>query len=102
MARIVDEREVKQGSKGKPGFYVLVGSLALAAVALAGYLLWTGASSPTDPSRETSRQVVPGQSPTSTSSTAVPPANPAYPAPTETPNPGAAPVNPSQPAPQRP
>lgn len=102
MAPIVDEREVKQGSKGRPGFYVLVSSLALAAVALAGYLLWAGATLPTDPSQESSRQIVPGESPTSTSSTNVPPANPAYPVPTQTPNPGSAPANPSQPSPQRP
>jgi flagellar basal body-associated protein FliL len=94
MARIVDEREVKQGSKGKPGFYVLVTSLSLAAVAMAGYLLWTGTSSPTNPSQESSRETVPGGSPSSTSSTSVPPANPAYPAPTATPNPGATPARP--------
>lgn len=101
MARIVDEREVKQGSKGMPGFYVLIGSLGLAAVAMTGYLLWTGASSSSDPSQgssppsqESSRQIAPGGSSTSTSSTSVPPAYPAYPAPTQTPNPGATPARP--------
>ena len=105
MTRIVDEREVKQGSTGRPGFYVLVSSLGLAALALGGYLLWTGTSSPPSVSQEAARESLPGGSPTATGSTNVPPANPAYPVPTQTPNPGAPPVNPQpadgQPAPRR-
>lgn len=84
MANLTTDDRARQGPSGRPVLYVLLGALALCAVALTGFMLWTGAESPDHASQNASREAVTGS--TSGSSNANPtdrisPANPAYPAP---------------------
>jgi hypothetical protein len=83
MPRIVPDDRARQGASGRPVLGVLIGSLALVAVAIAGYLIWVGATSPTDESQDASRAAVTGSTSGSSSnpSARVKPENPAYPAP---------------------
>jgi flagellar basal body-associated protein FliL len=84
MANLTTDDRARQGPSGRPVLYVLLGALALCAVALTGFMLWTGSESPDHASQNASREAVTGS--TSGSSNANPtdrisPANPAYPAP---------------------
>lgn len=86
MARIIPDDRSRQGPSGRPVLGVLVGALALLAVAIAGYMIWVGATSPDSASQEASRAATTGSQ--SGSSNANPtdrtsPANPAYPVPAE-------------------
>jgi hypothetical protein len=80
---IISDDRARQGPSGRPVLRVLVGALFLCAVAISGYLVWVGTSSPDDPSQNASREATTGSSsgsnanPTDRTS----PANPAYPAP---------------------
>ena len=84
MPKIVPDDRARQGASGRPVLGVLIGSLALLAVAVAGYMVWVGATSPDDPSQNASRAAVTG-SPTGSGnpSDRVKPENPAYPAPSD-------------------
>ncbi|MFH6782493.1 MULTISPECIES: hypothetical protein [Methylobacterium] len=81
----------RQGAKGRPVLYVLLGSLALLAIAMVGLLSWNGANSPKDyasQSQDASRQQITGSAngsggTSSSNSAAVPAGNPAYPSPAE-------------------
>jgi hypothetical protein len=83
MPLTTDDR-ARQGPPGRPVLWVLGGAMALCAVALVGFMLWTGSESPDAASQDASRQAVTGTQ--SGSSNANPtdrisPANPAYPVP---------------------
>ena len=80
--------EARQGAKGRPVLYVLLGSLALLAVAMVALLGWNGANAPKDyasQSQDASRQQITGSANgvSSANSGGVPAGNPAYPAPAE-------------------
>ena len=84
--------EALQGAKGRPVLYVLLGSLALLAIAMVALLGWNGANAPKDyasQSQDASRQQITGSTTGSGSGTSsansggVPAGNPAYPAPAE-------------------
>jgi hypothetical protein len=88
----VPEQSARQGKRGKPVLYVLLASLALLGVAIAGLMTWQGANSPKDRptlSQDASRQEVTGSVTGSTNTTSsansgnVPAANPAYPSPAQ-------------------
>lgn len=85
--KIVAEERARQGPKGRPVLFVLVGSMVLLGVILAGYMFWVSGSPP-----DSARVNAPGA--TTSSGTTTPtgagnptnrtvPANPAYPAPTD-------------------
>ena len=83
MPLTTDDR-ARQGPSGRPVLWVLGGAMALCAVALVGFMLWTGSESPDAASQDASRQALTGTQ--SGSSNANPtdrisPANPAYPVP---------------------
>jgi hypothetical protein len=81
----------RQGAKGRPVLYVLLGSLALLAIAMVGLLSWNGANAPKDYASQTqdaSRQQITGSAngsggASSANSGGVPAGNPAYPSPAE-------------------
>ncbi|MGY2050018.1 hypothetical protein [Methylobacterium sp. JK268] len=85
--------EARQGARGKPVLYVLLGSLALLAIAAVALLTWNGANSPKDyasQSQDASRTQITGSpngsgnaSNPSANSAGVPAGNPAYPAPAQ-------------------
>ncbi|MFL5131964.1 hypothetical protein ACD578_20140 [Microvirga sp. RSM25] len=84
MAQQIPDDRARQGASGRPVLGVLIGSLLLLAVAISGYMIWAGSTSPDDPGTDAARANVTGS--TTGSSDANPtnritPANPAYPAP---------------------
>ncbi len=86
MTQIIPDDRARQGGSGRPVLGVLIGALALCALALGGYVIWAGSESPDAPSQEASRQSTTGTP--SGSSNANPtdrisPANPAYPSPAD-------------------
>jgi hypothetical protein len=85
MANIIPDDRSRQGPSGRPVLGVLLGALALLAVAIAGYMIWVGATSPDSPSQEASRNATTGSQTGSggNPSNRTSPANPAYPAPAE-------------------
>ena len=81
---LTTDNRARQVPSGRPVLWVLGGAMALCAVALVGFMLWTGSESPDAASQDASRQAVTGTQ--SGSSNANPtdrisPANPAYPVP---------------------
>jgi hypothetical protein len=86
MTKIVPDDRARQGPSGRPVLGVLIGALALIAVALGGYMIWVGSESPDSASQEASRQNVTG-SPSGSSNAnptdRISPANPAYPVPAD-------------------
>lgn len=86
MRKIIPDDRSRQGPQGRPVLAVLIGGLALCAIAVAGYLVWVFQTSPDDPSQAASRQAVTG-SPSGSSNAnptdRISPANPAYPVPAE-------------------
>lgn len=91
MAENLTPQESRQGERGKPVLWVLVGSLVLLAVATIGLLTWNGANSPKDyasKSQDASRKEITGSvnggsNPSTSNSTAVPGGNPSYPQPAQ-------------------
>jgi hypothetical protein len=85
MSKIIPDDRARQGPSGRPVLGVLIGGLALCAVAIGGYLVWVGISSPDSPSQEASRSSVTGSTSGSGSNPTdrTSPANPAYPVPTD-------------------
>ena len=88
MAERLNNEEARQGQRGKPVLWVLLGSLALLVLATIGLLTWNGANSPKDyasQSQDSARQEVTGSvngksnAPSSANSGGTPAANPAYP-----------------------
>ncbi|QFU17848.1 hypothetical protein [Microvirga thermotolerans] len=85
MARIVPDDRARQGPPGRPVLAVLLGALLLCGIAIGGYLIWVGRTSPDDPGQAASRAAVTG-SPSGSSANPTDrtsPANPAYPVPTD-------------------
>lgn len=86
MRKIIRDDRSRQGPPGRPVLGVLIGGLALCAVAFVGYLVWVGMSSPDGQGRAASQQAVTG-APSGSSNTnptdRISPANPAYPVPAE-------------------
>ena len=84
MPKIVPDDRARQGASGRPVLGVLLGSLALLVVAVAGYMIWVGATSPDDASQNASRAAVTGSPSGSVNpSDRVKPENPAYPVPAD-------------------
>lgn len=84
MAQQIPDDRTRQGGSGRPVLGVLLGSLLLIVVAVAGYMMWAASTSPDDPGTDAARSATTGS--TTGSSDANPtnrisPANPAYPAP---------------------
>ena len=84
MAQLIPDDRARQGGSGRPVLGVLIGALLLLGVAISGYMLWVGSSSPDDPGTDAARSATTGS--TTGSSNANPtnriePSNPAYPAP---------------------
>lgn len=46
LAKIENETQARQGSKGKPVLYVLIGGIALAVIAAIGTLAWQSEKAP--------------------------------------------------------
>jgi hypothetical protein len=82
MTKIVPDDRARQGPSGRPVLGVLIGALALCAVALGGYMIWAGSESPDAPSLEAARGATTGSS-NANPTDRVPPANPAYPVPAD-------------------
>jgi hypothetical protein len=84
MPKIIPDDRARQGGSGRPVLGVLIGSLALLVVAVAGYMIWASATSPDDASQNASRQAVTGSpSGSGNPSDRVKPENPAYPVPSD-------------------
>lgn len=92
MVERLNPNESRQGERGKPMLWVLVGSLVLLAIATVGLLTWNGANSPKDyasQSQDASRKEVTGSvngqsgAASPTNSTGVPGGNPSYPRPAQ-------------------
>ncbi|MGO4572258.1 hypothetical protein [Microvirga sp. 2TAF3] len=79
MPKIVPDDRARQGPPGRPVLGVLIGALVLCVVAIGGYLVWVGLSSPSNPNQDASRSAVTGSS----SSNPANRTSPAYPAPAE-------------------
>lgn len=92
MPEIETAKQARQGPKGKPVLYVLIGSLVLLAIYMVGLLTWSGSTSPPDhagQSTDAARKEVTGSTsgqsnaPSPTNSSNVPAGNPATPAPAQ-------------------
>lgn len=92
MAEKLNPQESRQGERGKPVLWVLVGSLVLLAIATVGLLTWNGANAPKDyasQSQDASRREVTGSvngqsgGATPSNSSAVPVGNPSAPQPAQ-------------------
>jgi hypothetical protein len=85
MSKIVPDDRARQGPSGRPVLGVLVGALILCAVAIGGYMIWVGSTSPDHPSQAASRDAVTGSTSGSGANPTnrISPANPAYPVPTD-------------------
>jgi cytoskeletal protein RodZ len=85
MAKMVPDERARQGPRGRPVFYVLIGSLVLLGIYMVSLMTWaTKTSDNPQVSQESSRKTSDPSSTGSTSSSnasSVPSANPAYPAP---------------------
>jgi hypothetical protein len=84
MAQQIPDDRARQATPGRPVLGVLIGSLLLLAVAISGYLIWVGSTSPDDPGTDAARANVTGSTTGSSNpdpTNRVSPANPAYPAP---------------------
>lgn len=90
MPEIETSKAARQGPRGKPALYVLIGSLVLLAIYMVGLLTWSGSTAPPSQpseSQDAARRTVTGSpsgqsgAPSSTNSADVPAGNPAYPAP---------------------
>ena len=87
MARIVSDEDARGGQRGRPTLIALVSALVLLGVALAGFMMWSGSQSPDAAAQNASRAQTTGSvtgkgsGPASSNTSAVPTANPAYPAP---------------------
>ncbi|MDP4006228.1 hypothetical protein [Methylobacterium sp. NEAU K] len=87
MAEQLSGQDSRQGKRGRPALYVLIVSVGLMLAALAGLMMWQGASSPPDyasQSQDASRKQITGTESGATSpsnSSAVPGGNPSAPQP---------------------
>lgn len=84
MVQQVPDDRARQGASGRPVLGVLIGSLLLLAVAVAGYMVWVGSTSPDDPGTNAAREGTTGSTTGSTNANPgnrTQPENPAYPAP---------------------
>jgi hypothetical protein len=87
MPRIVSDEDARGGERGRSTLIALVCALVLVGVALAGYMMWSGSQSPDAAAQNASRAQTTGSvtgkgsGPSSSNTSAVPSANPAYPAP---------------------
>lgn len=87
MARIVSDQDAKGADRGRTTLMALVTALVLLGVALAGFMMWSGARSPDSAAQNASRAETTGSvtgkgsGAASSNTSSVPSANPAYPAP---------------------
>jgi len=87
MPRIISDEDARGGERGRPTLIALVSALVLLGIALTGYMMWSGSQSPDAAAQNASRAETTGSvtgkgsGPSSSNTSAVPSANPAYPAP---------------------
>ncbi len=84
MVQQIPDDRARQAPPGRPVLGVLIGSLLLLAVAVTGYLIWVGSTSPDDPGTNAAREATTGSTTGSTNANPgnrTQPENPAYPAP---------------------
>lgn len=89
MEPTVTKNEARQGPRGRPVLYVLIGALALCGVYMIGLMTWSSNQAPdyASQSQGASREQITGSStgqsnaPSSANSARVPAGNPAYPVP---------------------
>ncbi|GJE28659.1 hypothetical protein [Methylobacterium organophilum] len=87
MAEIETTTEARQGRRGRPVLYVLIGSLALLAIYMVGMLTWSGTDATKDhasQSQDSARELTTGSvngNKSSPAPTATPAENPANPVP---------------------
>jgi cytoskeletal protein RodZ len=80
MAQNVADQRARQGGRGRPVLFILIGSLLLLGVYMITLMTWSGSESPTSPQQAASqRNTNSGASSANTSR--VPAENPAYPSP---------------------
>ena len=79
MAKIIADEDARGGTRGSPVLVVLIAALILCAIALTGFMFWTGSQTPTSPQQAASERST--NTTSSTNSSRVPAENPAYPAP---------------------
>jgi hypothetical protein len=86
MARVTKDVDARGGSRGRPTLVALVVGMVASGIALTGFMLWSGPQSPDSAAQNASRVTTTGSvtgqgsGPASSNASAVPPANPAYPA----------------------
>lgn len=91
MPKIVSDARARQGGSGRPVLYVLIASLVLLAIYMVGLMSWSSKQAPdyASQSQDASRQQVTGEksgtssSASSSNTSGVPAANPAYPVPAQ-------------------
>jgi hypothetical protein len=85
MPQTVSDDRARQGPSGRPVLGVLIGALVLLGIALAGFMIWVGSTSPDHPSQDASRALTTGNTAGSSANPTnkISPANPAYPTPAE-------------------
>jgi flagellar basal body-associated protein FliL len=87
MPRIVSDEDARGGERGRPTLIALVSALVLVGVVFVGYMMWSGSRSPDSAAQNASRAETTGSvtgqgsGPSSSNTSSVPTANPAYPAP---------------------
>ncbi len=87
MPRIVSDEDARGGARGRPTLIALVSALVLVGVVFVGYMMWSGSRSPDSAAQNASRAETTGSvtgqgsGPSSSNTSSVPTANPAYPAP---------------------
>jgi flagellar basal body-associated protein FliL len=86
MDRVTTDVDARGGSRGRPTLIALVVGMVASGIALAGFMLWSGPQSPDSAAQNASRVTTAGSvtgqgsGPASSNVSAVPQANPAYPA----------------------
>lgn len=84
VAKVESETQARQGAKGKPVLYVLIGGVLLAVIAAVGALTWQNETSPPDrssQSQEAARGTATGSGQPSNSSAGGTGGNPSNPSP---------------------
>lgn len=82
----ITDDDARQGGRGRPVLWVLLGSLLLLAISGAGLMTWIGSDAERTPTQAASESAIGAPSVTGSTSARTPSANPAYPVSTETTN----------------
>jgi cytoskeletal protein RodZ len=79
MDKVVADQRARGGTRGSPVLLVLVAALILCGVAFTGFMMWSGAQTPTSPQQSAAESAA--STTGSTNTRGVPTENPAYPSP---------------------